>query len=112
MATHDRFRRLCDPGTPTGRNAEAVRRRIMSSCEGWGKRPTPAEFYDAIRVAKPTNRQQSIVHMWGLEATTADLLEAWVQRAYTLRELVQALHRADFACGARIRVINQWARRS
>ncbi len=41
--------------------------------------------------------------MWGAEATVRDLLDAWVQHAYTLRQLVQALHRAHFDCGSRIR---------
>ena len=42
----------------------------------------------------------------------AELIEAWVQRAYTFRELVAALHRANFAYGPRIHMINRWAARS
>ena len=105
------FRRLCAPETPRGRHARAVHRRIMSSCAGWEKRPTAGEFYDAVRASRPTDRQKVIVRMWGAEATLEDLVEAWAQQAYTFRQLVRALHRADFSCGPRIRTINRWARK-
>ena len=110
-ASETAFRRLCAPDTPRGRNAWAVHRRIMSSCAGWKQRPTAAEFYDAIRANEPTDRQQSILRMWGAEATLGDLVEAWAQQAYTFRQLVRALHRAEFTCGSRIRTINRWARK-
>ena len=107
-ASHEDFARLCEPDTPTGRNANAVQLRIMSSCAGWKKRPTAGEFYDAIRAEHPTPRQTGLVRRWGAEATITDLLQAWVQHAYTLRQLVQALHRAHFECSSSIRVINRW----
>ncbi len=81
----------------------------MSSCAGWRRRPTAAEFYEAVRARRATVRQQAIVDMWGREATFQELLEAWAQGAYTDRQLVRALHLADFNCGDRIREINQWA---
>ena len=111
-ATDDDFRRLCAPGTPRGRYALAVRRRLASGCAGWKRRPTAEEFYDAVRAEQPTERQASIVRMWGAEATAGELIEAWVQRAYTLRQLVAALHRADFACAPRIHTINRWTVKS
>ena len=40
------------------------------------RRPTPEEFYAAVRAEHPTRRQRAIVWMWGLEATTRELLEA------------------------------------
>ena len=43
------------------------------------------------------------------EATFTELFEAWAQRAYTFRDLVRALHRADFPWPERIAEINQWA---
>ena len=105
------FRRLCAPETPRDRQAWAVHRRIASSCAGWGKRPTADEFYDAVRASRPTDRQKVIVRMWGAEATLEDLVEAWAQQAYTFRQLVRALHRAEFSYGPRIRTINRWARK-
>lgn len=48
-ASEDDFRRLCAPGTPHGRHAGAVQRRLTSGCAGWKRRPTAEEFYDAVR---------------------------------------------------------------
>ena len=75
-ASEDDFRRLCAPGTPRGRHALAVQRRLASGCAGWKLRPTSEEFYD------------------------------------TLRQLVAALHRANFAYAPRIHKINRWAAKS
>ena len=65
-----------------------------------------------MRAEQPTERQASIIRMWGAEATVAELIEAWVQQAYTLRQLVAALRRANFACAPRIHKINRWAVKS
>ena len=111
-ATDRDFERLDDPNARTGRHADAVHFRLMSSCAGWKTRPTASEFYDAVRATRPTARQQAIVSAWGREATYFELIEAWAQRAYTDRELVRALHLADFDCGERIREINRWAKYS
>lgn len=108
-AAEDVFRRLYAPGTPRGRHALAVRLRLASGCAGWKRRPAAEEFYDAVRADRPTERQASIIRMWGTEATTAEIIEAWVQHAYTLRQLVAALHRADFAYAPRIHQLNRWA---
>lgn len=111
-ATDWDFERLGDPTARTGRHADAVHFRLMSSCAGWKTRPTAGEFYDAVRATCPTARQRAIVSAWGREATFFELLEAWAQRAYTDRELVRALHLAGFDCGERIREINRWAKYS
>ena len=111
-ATDRDFERLEDPNARTGRYADAVHFRLMSSCAGWKTRPTASEFYDAVRATGPTARQRAIVSAWGREATFFELLEAWAQRAYTDRELVRALHLAGFDCGERIREINRWAKYS
>ncbi len=111
-ATDWDLERLKDPNARTGRYADAVHFRLMSSCAGWKTRPTASEFYDAVRATGPTARQRAIVSAWGREATFFELLEAWAQRAYTDRELVRALHLAGFDCGERIREINRWAKYS
>ena len=111
-ATDRDFERLEDPNARTGRHADAVHFRLMSSCAGWKTRPTSREFYDAVRASRPTARQRAIVSAWRREATYFELLEAWAQRAYTDRELVRALHLAGFDCGERIREINRWAKYS
>ncbi len=77
-----------------GRNALSVRRRIRSSCAGWVRRPTAADFYDAVRAQAPDDWQQCLISMWIREATDAELALAWIEEAYTFRELVAAVHRA------------------
>ena len=110
MAPAEALDRLCPGGDPalTGRRSEAVYWRIVRSCAGWGEKPTSEEFYDAVRAASPTDRQTAIVLMWATEATLPELLRAWAQRAYTLRQLVRALHLARFTGPGRVRQINQW----
>ena len=46
--------------------------------------PTPGEFYEAVRVERPTERQKAIVLMWVTEATTHEIRAAWAQHAYDL----------------------------
>ena len=111
LATERDFQRLCNGLDPalTGPRAAAVRWRIVSSCAGWEARPTTEEFYEAVRAGNPTRRQRAIVLMWATEATLWEILEAWAQRAYTIRQLVRAMHLAHFDYPDRIREINQWA---
>lgn len=77
-----------------GRTSEAVARRLISSCAGWPRRPTASEFYDAIRAERPTRRQQVLISVWAVEASSLDLFDAWGEHVYTWRQLVAALHRA------------------
>ena len=110
-STDSELEQLCpglDPAR-TGPNAQAVRARIARSCAGWLRPPTPEEFYAAIRSAEPTVRQRNLVRMWASEASIAEIILGWAQRAYTIRELVAAMHRADFPFAGRIRAINRWA---
>ena len=80
--------------TETGPDSRTVRNRIARSCAGWPERPTGREFYDAIRAPRPTERQRCLISMWMLEATDEDVILAWAEEAYTLRDLVAAAHRA------------------
>ncbi len=82
-----------DPGHMK-RNSEAVARRLISSCAGWPRRPTPSEFYDAVRAGTPTRRERTLMSMWAVEASSLDLFDAWGEHVYTWRMLVRALHRA------------------
>ena len=100
--------RLC-PGidqAETGRNARAVAGRIGSSCAGWARPPTPGEFYEAVRVEHPTERQKAIVLMWVTEATTHEIMAAWAQHAYTFRQLARAATTAGLTYPARIQQLN------
>ena len=110
-APAEALRSLCPGLDPAlmGRRSHAVEWRIARSCCGWGNPPTTEEFYDAFHTDMPDQRQKSIIYMWGTEATFTELFEAWAQHAYTFRDLVRALHLADFPWSERIAEINQWA---
>jgi len=82
----------CDP-TLIGRRSRTVLHRITSSCAGWPRSPTTEEFYDAIRAAEPDERQRAIIWMWMTEATNDQIVLAWAEGVYTLRDLVSAIHR-------------------
>ena len=110
-STDSELEQLCpglDPAR-TGPHAQAVRGRIARSCAGWRRHPTPEEFYAAIRSDELTVRQRNLVRMWASEASIAEIILGWAQRAYTIRELVAAMRRADFPFTGRIRAINRWA---
>lgn len=109
----DEVRRL-RPGlvaAETGPDSAIVRSLLVKSCAGWHVRPARREFCDAVRATFPTSRQCSLIRTWASEASIAEIIVAWAERAYTIRQLVAALHRAEFAWPERIREINQWADR-
>ena len=93
----------------TGRNSITVKLRLAGSCAGWRKRPSSGEFYDAVRAAEPDRRQRAILHSFVQEAAWYELIAAWAEGAYTLRELVEALHRAGHAECRAARTLNRWA---
>ncbi len=86
-----------------GRNSLSVSRRISNRCAGWVERPTAEEFCEAIRAARPTPRQCHLISMWVIEATDAELALAWIEEAYTFRELVAAIHRTGAASANPVR---------
>lgn len=98
-----------DPEAIRGRSA-AVRSRIASSCCGWVVQPTSAEFYDAIHAESPTTRQRVLIRMWAREAEPAQVVLAWAEEVYTLRELVAAFHRAKADHPQVARAFNRLAR--
>ena len=81
----------------TGRHSRTVRLRLAKSRAGWPRRPTSAEFYDAVRAETPTDRQRAILGTWAAEAEWHELILAWTEDAYGFRELVAALHRAGYS---------------
>ncbi len=98
-----------DPEAIRERSA-TVRSRIASSCCGWVVRPTSEEFYEAIRAERPTARQRVLIRMWAREAEPAQIVLAWAEEVYTLRELVAAFHRAEAGHPQVARAFNRLAR--
>ena len=94
------MRRYCMhrcPQDQLGARSRTVRRRIWSSCAGWTAEPTTEEFYEAVRAESPSRRQRQIVSMWVLEATDEDIMTAWLEEAYSFRDLAAAMHRTGAA---------------
>ena len=70
--------------------------------------PTPQEFHAALRAADPTARERDILEAWITETTPDEIVAAWAEQVYTLRELVAALHRAGVTRGRWTRKLNRW----
>ncbi|MYH32102.1 MAG: hypothetical protein F4137_25390 [Acidobacteria bacterium] len=99
-----------DPSAIRARSS-TVDGRINSSCCGWATQPTSAEFYDAIQAEMPTKRQRALIRMWTKEARTDEIVLAWAEEVYTVRELVAAIHRAKADHPVVARELNRLARR-
>ena len=102
-------------GTPderTGPNSAALERRIGKSCAGWEQAPTSLELFEALRAAHPTDREKTLVALWVLEPDMYEVIEAWMDGAYTLKGLVAAMHRTGNARihPRRNRELNRFAR--
>ena len=78
-----------------GPASTAVERRLASSCAGWPERPTAAEFYAAVHAESPDERQRALLSTWAREASYLDIVDAWGEHVYTIRELVAALHKVE-----------------
>lgn len=108
--TAEEKRKLAPNEVETGRHSVTVGMRLARSCAGWGeRRPTAAEFYEAVRTEGLTNRQRTILSVFAREATWRELVRGWAEEAYTLRELVAALHRADRTRCRASQYLNRWA---
>lgn len=112
-ATDADLERLVRNAAPaaTGPHSRAVASRMASSCAGYRERPTASELYDAIRAERHTSRQRTLLRMWANEPEWHELIAAWAERVYTLRQLVAALHRAGIAQSRHSRTLNRWAAR-
>ncbi len=92
-----------------GRHSTAIRMVPRPATSGWERRPTSGEFYDAIRADAPTSRQRAIVSTVITESRWRQIVEAWLQGAFTLRQLARAMHRMPCVGGATRHALNQLA---
>lgn len=81
-----------------GPRSRTVLSRIGSSCAAWKQVPTPEEFYEAFHADEPDERQRSIISMWMQEATNDQIILAWAEGVYTMRDLARAIHKAGAGC--------------
>lgn len=109
----DRFTkllRLNEPTTASGPDSPTVALWLGCRCAGWPRTPTGTEFYEAVRAKRPTSRQRAILDAWANQADWTEVLQAWAEHAYTMRELVAALRRNGLGqCGI-ARSVNRLAK--
>lgn len=91
--------------------SRTVEVRLRRSCAGWAQPPGSREFYEAVRARAPNARQKAILDAWAREATWTEVLHGWTEHAYTLYELVAALHRAGLSRCLCAATLNKWASR-
>ena len=110
-ATLEQRRMIHAPETADqrGEQSRAVQGRLASSCGGWPEPPSAREFHEAVRAEAPDERQRAILDVWATETEWHELLAAWTEDAYTLRELVAALHRAGLSRCQAAASLNSWA---
>ena len=99
-----------EAGGGRGPKSRTVNSVLASACAGWRKEPDAAEFYEAMRSATPTNRQVAVANVMVTEATCDEILLAYLQGAYTWRQLAQAVHRRGSGPSRLARYINVWAK--
>ncbi len=88
--------------------SRVIAARFTSSCAGWRQPPTSQEFYAAVRADPPSARERDILEAWITETTSDEIVAAWAEQVFTLRELVSALHRAGVPAGRWTRKLNRW----
>lgn len=91
------------------RNSPIVGGRFAQVCCGWAEPATADELYNAIRAAKPTARERAVFSTWLCESPPHELLEAWADDVYTLRELVSAMYAHGWQTGPRSQYLNNFA---
>ena len=94
----------------TGQNSASVRARLLSCTAGWPSPPTAAELYHALRSERPSPREATVIRAWLREATYSEILLAWVEEAYSWRDLVAAIHRVGFRRNGLNRHLNRFAK--
>lgn len=99
-----------DDPADRGPRSKALRMRVATSTAGWRRPPSGRELYDAIHAIEPTTRQKVLIRTWEAEATDFDLFGGFQEQAYSLRELVAALHRAGVRRCRAASFLNQFAR--
>ncbi len=91
------------------RNSPIVAGRFAQVCCGWLRPPTAEELYEAVRAIDPTPRQRAVFTTWLCESPPHELLEAWADGVYTMRELVAAMYAHGWETGPRSQYLNNFA---
>ena len=74
----------------TGPRSLAVEGIIAGGCCGWSESPTAADVYEAMRADPRTRAQRGITTVITKEATRTEIVTAWLEGAFTWRQLARA----------------------
>ena len=99
------------PPDGRGPKSKTLRFAISSSYSGHPAPPTPEELYQAFHASKPTERTREIIEMWMNEASSRDLINAWIDHCYTWHELATTCQRHDIKHGLNAPIMNMMAGR-
>lgn len=103
--------RFDDPAD-RGPRSKALRVRVSTSMAGWRQPPSGQELHEAIHSSAPTTRQKALIRAWEAEADDFDIFGGFQEQAYSLRQLVAALHRAGVRRCRAASFLNQFARKT
>lgn len=95
------------PGT-RGPQSSTIRGLLAGSCAGWKRRPDSAELYEAMRSNAPTGRQMAVAAVLIGEATIDEILMAYLEGAFTWRQLARMMHRLEIQSNGITRYLNNW----
>ena len=97
-----------DPNSPDERGAVStvIQGLIAGACAGWKRQPNAEEFYNAMRATEPTDRQITLAGVLIAEGSCNDVLLAYLQGAFTWRQLARMMHRRRLYSGELARFVN------
>lgn len=101
-----------DDGTVPGERgprSSGIRSLLAGACAGWRRQPDSAEFYEAMRAMQPTKRQRAIASVLIADGSPNDVLLAYLQGAFTWRQLVRMMHRRTSYSGELAQYVNRHA---
>ena len=76
-----------DASGPASATVESI---IAGGCCGWSKPPTAADVYEAMRADPRTPEQRGITTVITKEASWREIMVAWLEGAFTWRQLARA----------------------
>ena len=91
-----------------GRKSATIKGMIAGECCGWPEPPTSDEVYEAMRAERPTRRQRSMIDMV-LRADFEKVFGAWMEGAFTWRQVARAIGRQACPYPKQVHAINTTA---
>ena len=92
----------------TGPKSATLAGLIIGDCCGWPEPPSSKEVYEAMRTERRTDRQESMIDMV-LRADFETLFGAWMESAFTWRQVARAVRERTWLEPEQIRAINTTA---